>query len=163
VREGTGGWVIANQAVMIAIAVDFEGRRNVLAVELANRESQSSWREFCMALKERGLQGVELVISDDHAGLRKAIAEVFTEAVWQRCYAHFLRNALDFCRGRANNDCLTELRWIYDRCSIAKARQDLAAWLRSGAALIPSYVTGWTRTSKRRSRSIACRDSITKT
>src|SRR5215467_3167050 len=92
--------VITNQAVMIAIGVDWEGRRNVLAVELANRESQSSWKEFCLALKQRGLQGVELVISDDHAGLRKAIAEVFTEAAWQRCYVHFLRNASTICRGK---------------------------------------------------------------
>jgi len=64
--------VIRSQAVMIAIGVDWEGRRNVLAVELANRESQSSWKEFCLRLKTRGLSGVELVISDDHAGLRKA-------------------------------------------------------------------------------------------
>jgi len=122
--------VITSQAVMIAIGVDWEGRRNVLAVELANRESHSSWKEFCLALKERGLHGVELVISDDHAGLRKAIAEVFTEAVWQRCYVHFLRNALDYLPRKADNDCLTELRWIYDRRSIEEARQDLAAWLK---------------------------------
>ncbi len=65
--------VIRSQAVMIAIGVDWEGRRDVLAVELANRESQTSWKEFCLQLKARGLSGVELVISDDHAGLRKAI------------------------------------------------------------------------------------------
>jgi putative transposase len=129
--------VIASQAVMIAIGVDWEGRRNVLAVELANRESQSSWREFCLALKERGLHGVELVISDDHAGLRKAIAEVFTEAVWQRCYVHFLRNALDYLPRKADNDCLTELRWIYDRRSIEEARQDLAAWLKKWGSRYP--------------------------
>jgi len=51
--------VITSQAVMIAIGVDWEGGRNVLAVELANRESQSSWREFCLALEERGQHGVE--------------------------------------------------------------------------------------------------------
>jgi putative transposase len=129
--------VIASQAVMIAIGVDWEGRRNVLAVELANRESQSSWRGFCLALKERGLHGVELVISDDHAGLRKAIAEVFTEAVWQRCYVHFLRNALDYLPRKADNDCLTELRWIYDRRSIEEARQDLAAWLKKWGSRYP--------------------------
>src|SRR4029079_16712222 len=87
--------VIRSQAVMIAIGVDWEGRRNVLAAEMANRESLSSWKEFCLGLKARGLSGVELVISDDHAGLRKAIGEVFTEAAWQRCYVHFLRNAID--------------------------------------------------------------------
>ena len=129
--------VIASQAVMIAIGVDWEGRRNVLAVELANRESQSSWKEFCVALKARGLNGVEVVISDDHAGLRKAIAEVFTEAVWQRCYVHFLRNALDYLPRKADNDCLTELRWIYDRRSIEEARQDLAAWLKKWSNRYP--------------------------
>ena len=129
--------VIRSQAVMIAIGVDWEGRRNVLAVELANRESQSSWKEFCLKLKTRGLNGVELVISDDHAGLRKAISEVFTEAAWQRCYVHFLRNALDYLPRKADNDCLTELRWIYDRRSIAEARQDLAAWLRKWAERYP--------------------------
>lgn len=134
VREGG---VIRSQAVMIAIGVDWEGRRNVLAVELANRESQSSWKEFCSKLKARGLSGVELVISDDHAGLRKAIAEVFAEAAWQRCYVHFLRNALDYLPRKADNDCLTELRWIYDRRSIDEARQDLAAWLKKWAPRYP--------------------------
>jgi putative transposase len=129
--------VIASQAVMIAIAVDWEGRRNILAVELANRESQSSWKEFCLGLKARGLNGVELVISDDHPGLRKAAAEVFTEAVWQRCYVHFLRNALDYLPRKADNDCLTELRWIYDRRNLEEARQDLAAWLKKWSTQYP--------------------------
>lgn len=129
--------VIRSQAVLIAIGVDWEGRRNVLAVELANRESLSSWKEFCLQLKERGLNGVDLVISDDHAGLRKAIAEVFTEAAWQRCYVHFLRNALDYLPRKADNDCLTELRWIYDRRSIEEARQDLAAWLKKWTGKYP--------------------------
>lgn len=138
--------VITNQAVMIAIGVDWEGRRNVLAVELANRESQSSWKEFCLALKQRGLQGAELVISDDHAGLRKAIAEVFTEAVWQRCYVHFLRNALDYLPRKADNDCMTELRWIYDRRSIEEARQDLAAWLKKWSGRYPK-LCDWVETN----------------
>lgn len=122
--------VIRSQAVMIAIGIDWEGRRNVLAVELANRESLTSWKEFALGLKARGLKGVELVISDDHAGLRGAIREVFTEAVWQRCYVHFLRNALDHLPRKADDECMTELRWIYDRRTVEEARQDLAAWLK---------------------------------
>ncbi len=122
--------VIGSRAVLLAIGIDWEGRRNILAVELANRESVSSWREFCVGLKERGLNGVQVVISDDHPGLRKAVAEVFTEAAWQRCYVHFLRNALDHLPKKGDNDCLTELRWIYDRRNLEEARQDLAAWLK---------------------------------
>ena len=125
--------VIGSRAVLIAIGIDWEGRRNILAVEVANRESITSWRDFCLAVKARGLHGMQLVISDDHPGLRKAIAEIFTEAAWQRCYVHFLRNALDYLPKKADNDCLTELRWIYDRRNIEEARQDLAAWLKKWA------------------------------
>jgi len=126
VREGG---VIRSQAVLIAIGINWDGRRCVLAVERANRESQSSWREFLVGLKARGLHGVEFVVSDDHPGLKRAIAELLPEAVWQRCYVHFLRNALDHLPRKADDDCLTELRWLYDRHDLAEARRDLAAWL----------------------------------
>ena len=121
--------VIRPRAVLVAIGINWEGRRCVLAVELANRESRSSWREFLLGLRERGLRGVHLVVSDDHAGLKKTIPEVLPEAAWQRCYVHFLRNALDHLPRKADDDCLTELRWLYDRRSLEEARRDLAAWL----------------------------------
>jgi putative transposase len=126
VREGG---VIRSQAVLIAIGINWDGRRCVLAVERANRESHSSWRDFLVGLKERGLHGVEFVVSDDHPGLKKAIVELLPEAVWQRCYVHFLRNAMDHLPRKADDDCLTELRWLYDRHDLAEARRDLAAWL----------------------------------
>lgn len=126
IREGG---VITNQAVLVAIGVDWEGRRQVLAVDLANRESRSSWKDFLLTLKGRGLHGVEFVVSDDHAGLKAAIREVLTEAAWQRCYVHFLRNALDYVPRRHKDDCLQELRWMYDRRELAEVRRDLAAWL----------------------------------
>jgi len=68
--------IIQSQAVLLAIGINWEGQRQILGVELANRESQTSWRDFLLALKQRGLRGVELAVSDDHAGLRKAIAEI---------------------------------------------------------------------------------------
>lgn len=120
---------VRSQAVLIAIGIDWEGRRNVLAVELANRESASSWKELLTSLRDRGLRGVQLAISDDHAGLKRAIREVLPEAIWQRCYVHFLRNALDYLPRKANEDCLMELRWLYDRRNVEEARRDLAAWL----------------------------------
>jgi transposase-like protein len=121
--------VIRSQAVQVAIGINGEGRRCVLAVELANRESATSWRDFLVKLKQRGLRGVELVVTDDHAGLKQAIVEVLPEAAWQRCYVHFLRNALDYLPRKANDDCLVELRWLYDRHDLEQARQDLAAWM----------------------------------
>lgn len=120
---------IRSRAVMIAIGIDWEGRRQVLAVELANRESASSWKDFILGLKQRGLKGVEVAVSDDHAGLKKALTETLPEAVWQRCYVHFLRNALDHLPRKADDDCLRELRWIYDRRDLTEARKDMAAWL----------------------------------
>jgi putative transposase len=93
------------------------------------RESRSSWRDFLLDLKQRGLHGVEFVVSDDHPGLRAAIREVLTEAVWQRCYVHFLRNALDYVPRKVDDDCLMELRWLYDRRDLAEVRRDLAGWL----------------------------------
>ena len=121
--------VITSQAVLIAVAVDWEGRRQVLSVVLANRESRSSWGDFLLALKARGLSGVEFVVSDDHPGLKKAIQEILPQAAWQRCYVHFLRNALDYVPRKVDDDCLQELRWLYDRRELAEVRRDIAQWL----------------------------------
>src|ERR1700750_2116355 len=134
--------VIQSHAVLIAIGINWEGDRQVLAIELANRESHSSWREFLLALKQRGLRGVEFVVSDDHAGLRKAIGEVLPEAAWQRCYVHFLRNALDYLPRKADDDCLQELRWLYARRNLAEAQRDLAAWLTRWQRKYPK-LTDW--------------------
>jgi putative transposase len=134
--------VVRSQAVLIAVGIDWDGRRQILAVELAHRESRSSWKDFLLGLRERGLHGLEFVVADDHAGLRAAIREVLPEAAFQRCYVHFLRNALDHLPRKADDDCLQELRWIYDRRELAEARADLAAWLKKWS---PRYekLTGW--------------------
>jgi putative transposase len=126
VREGG---IVASQAVLIAVGIDWDGRRQILGVEMANRESHSVWKTFLLSLRERGLSGVELVVADDHAGLRAAIREGLSEAAYQRCYVHFLRNALDHLPRKADDDCLQELRWLYDRRSVEEARRDLAAWI----------------------------------
>jgi putative transposase len=134
--------VIRSQAVLIAIGINWEGRRCVLGVELANRESATSWKEFVRRLKERGLRGVEFVVSDDHDGLKKAVAELLADAAWQRCYVHFLRNALDHLPRKADDDCLQELRWIYDRRDLKEAQADLAAWLKRWERRYPK-LTDW--------------------
>ena len=132
--------VVMSQAVLIAIGIDWDGRRQILAVEMANRESRSSWKDFLLGLRRRGLNGVEFVVADDHAGLRAAVREVLAEAAFQRCYVHFLRNALDHLPRKADDDCLQELRWLYDRRSIEETRQDLAAWIAKWGARYPKLV-----------------------
>lgn len=121
--------VIGSQAVQIAIGIDWDGRRQILAVEVANRESKSSWEEFLRKLKERGLRGVNFVVSDNHEGIKYAVSRLLPKASWQRCYVHFLRNALDYLPRKADDDCLTELRWLYDRRDLAEALRDLKGWL----------------------------------
>jgi transposase-like protein len=134
--------VVRSCAVLVALGVDWEGRRQILAVELANRESRSSWKDFLVGLRDRGLHGVEYVVADDHAGLRAAVREVLPDAWFQRCYVHFLRNALDHLPRKADDDCLQELRWIYDRRALSEAKSDLAAWLKKWSPRYPK-LTGW--------------------
>jgi putative transposase len=134
VREGG---VIVSRAILIALGIDWEGRRQVLAVEYAHRESQSSWKDFLMQLQQRGLSGVQFVVSDDHPGLKAAVREVLPGVWWQRCYVHFLRNALDYLPRKADDDCLQELRWMYERRNVEEARRDLKSWLEKWAAKYP--------------------------
>jgi putative transposase len=134
--------VVMSQAVLIAVGIDWDGRRQILAVEMANRESRSSWKDFLLALKARGLHGVEFVVADDHAGLRAAIREVLADAAYQRCYVHFLRNALDHLPRKHADDCLQELRWLYTRRDLTEAKADLAQWLAKWQAKYPR-LTAW--------------------
>ena len=132
--------VIRDCAVLIAVGINWDGRREILGVEQASRESATSWKEFLLSLKKRGLNGVRLAITDDHAGLKKALREVLPEAIWQRCYVHFLRNALDHLPRKADDDCLQELRWIYDRRDSAEAQRDLQAWIQRWGPRYPKLV-----------------------
>ena len=134
VREGG---VIVSRAVLVALGIDWEGRRQVLGVEYANRESRGSWREFLLQLQARGLSGVKLVVSDDHPGLKAAVREVWPGVWWQRCYVHFLRNALDYLPRKADDDCLQELRWMYERRDVEEARRDLKLWLEKWTGKYP--------------------------
>lgn len=84
---------VESMAVVTAIGVNLEGFRQVLGVDLIPAESEEGWSQFFKSLKERGLHGVKLVISDAHAGLKAAVSKVM-KAEWQRCKVHFYRNVL---------------------------------------------------------------------
>jgi putative transposase len=87
-----GGRVI-DCAVLIAIGIRPDGKRSVLGVSVALSEAEVHWREFLQSLQKRGLHGVQLIVSDDHAGLRAARAAVFPAVPWQRCQFHLQQNA----------------------------------------------------------------------
>jgi putative transposase len=84
---------IVSVAVVIAIGVNSDGRREVLGLDICRSEAETFWSEFLRKLARRGLRGVKLVISDAHEGLKKAAVKVLG-ASWQRCRVHFMRNAL---------------------------------------------------------------------
>jgi len=85
---------VVSRAVVIATGVAADGRREVLGVDVGDSENEDFWTEFLRGLRERGLHGVQLVISDAHRGLTNAIATVCVGAAWQRCRVHFMRNSL---------------------------------------------------------------------
>ena len=85
---------VVSRAVVVATGVAETGDREVLGLAIGDSEDGAFWTEFLQSLRERGLRGVELVVSDHHLGLKAAIAKVFVGASWQRCRVHFMRNVL---------------------------------------------------------------------
>ena len=84
---------IVSVAVIVAVGVNDDGRREVLGMDIGPSEAETFWKDFLRKLARRGLRGVKLVISDSHEGIKAAVSKVFT-ATWQRCRVHFMRNAL---------------------------------------------------------------------
>ena len=85
---------VVSQAVVVAVGVAADGRREVLGFDVGDTENEPFWTEFLRSLKARGLDDVQLVMSDAHTGLKKAISTVLQGAGWQRCRVHFMRNVL---------------------------------------------------------------------
>jgi putative transposase len=93
VRDDALGQVVS-RAVVIATGITSDGAREVLGVDIGDSEDETFWTRFLRSLRDRGLGGVRLVISDAHAGLKAAIRKCFTGASWQRCRVHYARNLL---------------------------------------------------------------------
>ena len=85
---------VTSKAVVIATGVSATGHREILGIDVGDSENEVFWREFCRKLRSRGLEGVQLVISDQHAGLVAAIKRCFQGASHQRCRVHFARNLM---------------------------------------------------------------------
>ena len=97
VEKVRDGGRVVRKALVLAYGVHESGYREVIALDVGEAETEAFWRSFLRGLVERGLTGVELVVSDAHAGLKKAIAQVLG-CPWQRCSVHFLREALGHVR-----------------------------------------------------------------
>jgi transposase-like protein len=136
IREGG---VVRSQAFMVALGIDNSGHRAVLAAECAPRESEETWTQFLEGLVKRGLHGVKLTISDDHPGLRKSIPKIMG-GLWQRCYVHFLRNAISHAPKTCDPQCIDELKRIYNEPSLTTARAALNQWIAAWQNSVPSLV-----------------------
>ncbi|MDQ3183939.1 MAG: IS256 family transposase [Actinomycetota bacterium] len=105
---------VVSQGVLVVSAVRApDGLREILAVEVADTESEATYQELFRSLKGRGLGGVELVVSDEHAGLKAAISRHFQGASWQRCQVHYARNLLGMVGFAKRKDLAADLRAIF--------------------------------------------------
>ena len=94
------GSSVVSQGVVTAIGLGADGRKHFLGCDVVDTESEDSWAAFLGGLRERGLAGVRLVVSDSHAGLVAAVSRLFQGCAWQRCVTHLQRNLQSACSGR---------------------------------------------------------------
>lgn len=113
---------VRTKAFFVALAFNAEGMREIVGFEVFDAEENYSWITFLEKLKERGLKDVRMVISDSHKAIRKSVAEVYPDAAWQRCQAHFQRNILDVVPSRYKTAITLELRKMFDSKTMEEAK-----------------------------------------
>jgi len=114
---------VVSMAVVIAIGVTAEGRREVVGLDVGPSEEEAFWAQFLRGLVERGLTGVQLVISDAHAGLKRALTAILQGASWQRCRVHFVRNALALVPKSAQQLVAATIRTVFAQPDATSARE----------------------------------------
>ncbi len=114
---------IVSVAVIIAVGVNSDGRREVLGMAIGHSEAEVFWTDFLRSLARRGLRGVKLVISDAHEGIKASVTKIFS-ATWQRCRVHFMRNALAYAgkSGRRVVSAFVATAFAQDTAEAAKAQ-----------------------------------------
>jgi len=118
---------IRDVALLTAVGVDLKGRRSILGVSVSLNEQEIHWRTFLQSLVKRGLQGVQLIVSDDHAGLKAARQAVFGGIPWQRCQFHLQQNASQHVpRQSLKSEVADDLRMIFNAPNRSTAQQYLA-------------------------------------
>jgi transposase-like protein len=131
---------VRSQSALIAIGVNINGYREVLGFRIGDSETYASWCDFFAWLKGRGLRGVDLVVSDHHGGLVKAVETQFQGAMWQRCQTHFTCNVLDACPKRLRDELHAQLRVIWEAPDMETARQMLQRVIESFCGRAPRAV-----------------------
>src|SRR4029079_465024 len=120
------GGQVRDCAVLTAIGVDATGHRSILGVSVSLSEAEVHWREFFKSLLARGLHGVELIVSDAHAGLQDARRACFHGVPWQRCQFHLLHNALAHVpREEMKHEVMEDLKSVFDSADQRSAEERL--------------------------------------
>jgi putative transposase len=133
---------VRDAAVLIASGVDAQGKRAVLGVSVALSEQEVHWRTFLQSLVERGLRGVQLIISDAQAGLQAARLAVFGGVPWQRCQFHLQQNAQAYVPKQAlKAEVAAAIRAIFNAPSLHEAKRLLAETVERYRALAPKLAT----------------------
>jgi transposase-like protein len=129
---------VRNVSLLVAIAVNVEGYREILGIVEGAKEDKAGWSGFLKHLKERGLRGVRLIISDACIGLAESAAEFFPEAGWQRCVVHFYRNVFSHVPRPKMREVAAMLKAIHAAEDVQEAREKA---LRVGAKLREQRLT----------------------
>ncbi|NDD31427.1 MAG: IS256 family transposase [Proteobacteria bacterium] len=116
---------VRNMAMVVAVGVNNEGKREVLGLDLGPAEDEAFWTVFLRSLVARGLTGVQLITSDCHLGLKKAIAAVVNGASWQRCRVHFMRNVLSHVPKSAQQMVAATVRTIFNQSDAETAHKQV--------------------------------------
>ena len=116
-----GGHRVGARALLVAIGLDRSGRKEVLGLALADAETREGWSAFMRSLRDRGLRGMAVVTSDAHEGLVAALHDVWPDAAWQRCQAHFSRNVSDAAPKRLRAGLRSEMTEMLDCRTLAEA------------------------------------------
>lgn len=114
---------IVSKAFMVALAIKSDGHREVIGFDVYDTEDDYSWKRFLEDLKNRGLPSPYVVISDAHKSIRKAIAEIYPDAAWQRCQVHFTRNIINETPAKYKEGLKVELRDMFESKDIKEARK----------------------------------------
>ena len=104
---------VRSYAVLLGIGVREDGKREILGLQLSHAETEISWEDFLEWLRDRGLRGVDLVVSDNHRGLVAAIRRKLPGSSWQHCQTHLMRNILDSCPKRLRSELRDRLRMVF--------------------------------------------------
>jgi transposase-like protein len=127
---------VVSKALVVAYAVHETGVREVIGLDIGEVESGAFWLEFLRDLKRRGLQGVQLAISDQHEGLKQAIARTMS-CPWQRCTVHFVRDMVMHCRRDQRNLVSAALREVFNAENHAQARNRVTEVIERLAPVAP--------------------------